>query len=161
MSGDAPAAGPGDIVLRPGPPAWATAVLAPVVAVALVAYRTVGSGLARTADDPVPPWILAVLTVAVGCALAWRSLTQRAALGPDALHSRNLTTSFSVDWDRIDHLDVLRRWGLVVIDVRIRGMRRRLRLGAATRFGGDESELVLDVLRAHPAAAALLVEHAS
>jgi hypothetical protein len=56
---------------------------------------------------------------------------------------------------------VLRRWGLVVVDVRVRGMRRRLRLGAATRFGGDEADLVLDVLRAHPAAGALLSDDAS
>jgi hypothetical protein len=147
---------PPGMTLRPGPPAWATAVVAPLVAVALVAYRAWGPGLARTADDPVSPWVLAVLTVAVGVGLSYRALTQRAVLGQDDLHCRNLLTTFTVGWDQLDRLEVVRRWGLVVIDVHVRGMRRRHRLGAATRVGGEESDVVLDVLRAHPLAGALL-----
>ena len=146
------------MTLRPGPPAWATAVAAPLVAVALVAFRALGPGLARTPDDPVPPWVLAVLTVVVGLGLTWRALTQRAELADDALTCRNLVTTFTVGWDQLDRLEVVRRPGLVVVDIHVRGLRRRHRIGAATRFTGDESDLVLDVLRAHPAAGALLVD---
>jgi len=153
--GPAAEARPG-MTLRPGPPAWATAVVAPLVAAALVAYRAAGPGLARTADDPVPPWVLGVLTVVVGMGLAYRALTQRAVLGDGDLRCRNLVTTFTVGWDQLDRLEVVRRWGLVVVDVHVRGMRRRLRVGAATRFGGEEAEAVLDVLRAHPIAGALL-----
>ena len=149
---------PVGMTLRPGPPAWAMAAAIPTLAVGLVVYRAATSGLAATADDPVPPWVLAVLTVLVGCGLAWRAVTQRADLAEGGLVCRNLVTTFHVGWDRLDRLEVVRRPGLVVVDVHVHGLRRRHRVGAATRFPGDESDAVLDVVRAHPRAGALLVD---
>ncbi len=104
------------IRLGPGAPARVLAVLAPVVAVALVAARAARDGLAATPDDPVSPWLLAVLTVGLGCWLGWRALGQRAELAPGDLRCRNLVTAFAVDWDRVESLIVTRRGPIVVID---------------------------------------------
>ena len=141
-----------------GPPARILAVLIPVVAVALIAARAARDGLRASPDDPVSPWIIAVVTVAVGGWLRWRALTQRAELGPDGLSCRNLVTSFEVDWDRVESLIVLRRGPLAMVDLRIRSHRRRLRVGAATRFSDESAEVVLDQIRAHPDAAARLID---
>ncbi len=146
------------IRLGPGAPARVLAVLAPVVAVALVAARAARDGLAATPDDPVSPWLLAVLTVGLGCWLGWRALGQRAELAPGDLRCRNLVTAFAVDWDRVESLIVTRRGPIVVIDVRIRSHRRRLRIGAATRFAGDDADAVLDMVKAHPEARHLLLD---
>jgi hypothetical protein len=151
-------AGAGVITLRPGPPAWFVTVVAPVVAIGLVGARAASSGLSATSDDPVSPWIIAVLTIVVGVWLSYRSTTQRAELRDAGLVCRNLMTTFDVDWDRVDELEVVRRGPLVIVEIRVRSLRRRLRLGAATRFSGDDAEAVLDMIRAHPAAGALLVE---
>ena len=59
-------------------------------------------------------------------------------------------------WDRIDRIEVVHRLGLVVLDVHLTGVRRRHRIGAATRFAGEESDVVLDLVAAHPAASAKL-----
>ncbi len=150
--------GPTPLRLRPGPPAGAVAVLAPVVALSLVLGRALTSGLAATPDDPVSPWVIAVLTVAVGFGLSYRALTQSVELGPETLRCRNLLTTFHVDWDRVEDLEVVRRGPFVMVEVRIRSLRRRHRLGAATRFAGEGAEVVLDVVRAHPSAGAVLVE---
>jgi hypothetical protein len=149
---------PAPLRLLPGPPARVVAVLAPLAALALVVGRALSSGLSATSDDPVSPWIVAVVTVAVGFALAYRALTQSTELGVDVLRCRNLLTTFDVDWDRVEDLEVVRRGPFVMVEVRIRSLRRRHRLGAATRFVGDGADVVLDVLRAHPRSAAVLVE---
>lgn len=147
-------------VIRLGPdaPARVVSVLAPLVAVGLVAARAARDGLVATPDDPVSPWVLAVITVGVGCWLGWRALGQRAELTPQELRCRNLVTSFAIDWERVESLVVLRRGPIVAIDVRIRSHRRRLRIGAATRFAGDSADTVLDMFRAHPEARRLLLD---
>jgi hypothetical protein len=146
----------GVVELHAGPPAWALAAVLPLGALALVWFRTAQSGLGSTPDDPVPPVFVAVLTLVIVVVLAWRALTQRAVLDDAGLHSRNLTVTYHLDWDKIERLDVVERPGLQIIEVRMRGMRRRHRLGAATRFGGDEAHAVLDAVRAHHIARELL-----
>jgi hypothetical protein len=133
----------------------------PLGAIALIWFRTSQSGLASGPDDPVPPILIAAVTLVAALVLAWRALTQRAVLDDDGLHSRNLSVSYHVAWDRIERLDVVHRPGLQIIEVRILGLRRRHRLGAATRVPGDEAHAVLDALRAHPNAAALLEDQRS
>lgn len=145
-------------VIHPGPPSWVVTVVAPVVAIGLVAARAAASGLSATSDDPVSPWIIAVLTIVGAVWLSWRSTVQRAELNEVGLVCRNLVTTFHVDWDRVEELEVVRRGPLVMVEIRVRSLRRRLRLGAATRFAGDGSDVVLDVIRAHPAAGPLLVD---
>ena len=144
------------IEIGPGPPGYALAVAAPVVAIALVAYRASTSGLWSGPDDPVPPLLIAVITIGVGLAIGWRSLTQRARLGWDHLRCRNALVTFEVAWDDIERLDVVHRPWVVIVEVRIRGLRRRHRIGAATRLVGHEADAVLDMLRAHPVAASLM-----
>lgn len=145
------------IVVRSGAPARLAGVLVPLIAVGLVVARLVASGLSSGPDDPASPWIVAVLTVVVGCVLGWRALSQRAELRPDVLACRNVIGSFAVDWERVESIAVLRRGPLVVFDVRVRGLRRRLRIGAATRYAGVAADAVLDMLRAHPSARTRLV----
>lgn len=99
---------------------------------------------------------MAVLTMMAVVLLSWRSLTQRAALDEHGLHCRNLTMSYHLEWERIERLQLVHRGGLQIVEVRVRGLRRYNRLGAATRFSGEEAEAVLDSLRAHPQACALL-----
>jgi hypothetical protein len=156
MSGTAP----GVIGVRPGAPARVLAALSPVVAVALVASRAARDGLSAGPDDPVSPWLVAAATVVAGCWLGWRALTQWAELRPHDLRCRNLVTSFAVDWDRVESLAVLRRGPVVAVDVRIRSHRRRLRIGAATRFAGPDADAALDMVRAHPEARRRLLDDA-
>jgi hypothetical protein len=140
----------------PGTPALVLAAVTPTGGVALVVLRATTSGLATTPDDPVPPWVVAVATVLAALAIAWRALTQRAELRDDRLVCRNTLSTFEVPWDRVDRLTRRTRAGLVTVDVEVSGLRRRLRLGAATRFAGEGADAVADVLRAHPVAGALL-----
>jgi hypothetical protein len=146
------------VTLSAGPPAWVLAVLLPIAAIGLIWFRSSDSGLESTPSDPVPPVFMAVLTLVAVAVLAWRCVTQRAALDEDGLHCRNLTMSYHLEWERIERLQLLRRGGLQIVEVRVRGLRRHNRLGAATRFFGEEAEVVLDSLRAHPQACALLDE---
>lgn len=156
------AAGPGpSVVLHPGPPAWVLAAMLPLLAIALIWFRTAQSGLGSGPDDPAPPVLIAAVTLIGVLGLAWRSLTQRAVLDEDGLHSRNLSVTYHVEWERIERLDIVHRPGLQIIEVRIHGLRRRHRLGAATRLPGEEAHAVLDALRAHPRAAELLEDHRS
>lgn len=148
------------IVVRAAAPARVLAVLVPVAAIALVAARAAGTGLSAGPDDPASPWIVAVATIALGCWLGWRSPSQRAELLPSELRCRNLTSSYAVDWDHVSSLAVVRRGPLVLLEIRVSGHRRRLRIGAATRFAGDSAEVVLDVVRAHPSAGRLLLDDA-
>jgi hypothetical protein len=101
---------------------------------------------------------MAVVTLGAVAVLAWRCVTQRAALDEDGLHCRNLTMSYHLEWERIERLHVVYRGGLQIVEVRVRGLRRHNRLGAATRFLGEEADAMLDSLRAHPQACALLDE---
>ncbi len=166
MSGSDDAAAPGSsasdgvIAVVPGLPARVAAVAAPIIAVVLVAWRAMQDGLRSAPDDPVSPWVIALLTIAAGAWLGWRALTQWTELRRNELCCRNLVSRFAVDWDRVESLVVARRGPIVAIDVRIRGHRRRLRLGAATRFSGDAADAVLDMFRAHPDARRLLLDPA-
>lgn len=148
----------GVIDIGTGAPARVVTLAAPLVAIGLVAWRAARDGLASGPDDPASPWIIAVLTIAAGCWLGWRAQRQWAELRRHDLRCRNLVTSFAVDWDRVESLVVVRRGPLVVIDIRIRGHRRRLRVGAATRFSGDAADAVVDMFRAHPEARRLLLD---
>src|SRR4029077_13401191 len=138
------------------PPAFLAALAAPVVAVALIASRAASSGLSAGPDDPIPPMVVAVVTIVVALILSWRCLTQRASLDIDVLRCRNALVSFEVPWEQVDRLDIVHRLGIVLIDVRILRLRRRHRIGAATRLTGAEAEAMLDMLRAHPVAGSLL-----
>jgi len=148
--------GPGAIEITPGPPGFLAALAVAVIATALIASRAASSGLSSGPDDPIPPLVVAAVTVVLALILSWRCLTQRALLDVDALRCRNTLVTFEVPWDKVERLDIVHRVGIVVIDVRILGLRRRHRVGAATRFSGAEAEAMLDMLRAHPVAAALL-----
>ena len=147
---------PGAIEISPGPPAFLAALAAPVVAVALIASRAASSGLSSGPDDPIPPLVVAVVTIVVALVLSWRCLTQRASLDIDVLRCRNALVNFEIPWEQVERLDIVHRLGIVVIDVRILRLRRRHRIGAATRLAGAEAEAMLDMLRAHPVAASLL-----
>lgn len=165
MSGPGRADDPGPGGRRPilvgvGTPGLAVALAAPLVAVGLVAARASTSGLASTADDPAPPLLLAAVTVALALVVSYRALTQRAELSGDRLACRNLLVTFEVPWDRVERLERRQRGGVVTVDVVVRNLRRPHRVGAATRFAGDGAQVVVDLLRAHPAAGALLVDAA-
>jgi hypothetical protein len=129
----------------------------PLAAVALVAVGASRGAMAADAQSPVPPWFVAVLTVAGAVVLSWRALTQQATLDDEQLVCRNLTSTPRLHWSTIDELRCVRRGNLVVVEIHLRGVRRRLRLGAATRPSGPASDEVLDRLAAHPRAGALLV----
>jgi hypothetical protein len=144
------------IEITPGVPAWLLALAAPAGAIGLIWYRAAGSGLSAGPDDPIPPVIVAIVTVVVALVVSWRSLSQRARLSPTSLVCRNVLVTYDVPWEAVEALDVVHRPGLVVIDVRIRGLRRRHRLGAATRAPGGDADAVLDLVSAHPVAAGLL-----
>ena len=144
------------VVLRGGPPAWITAVAAPIVALALIANRLGGDGMRQQVGEPLPPWVVAVGTVVLAAILSWRAATTRAELGATTLGCRNLLVGFEVDWADVEELRVRRRAGLVVVDVGVRNLRRTHRLGAATRFGGADADEVLRLLAAHPGAGPLL-----
>jgi len=124
----------------------------------LVVARALTTGLSSGPDDPASPWIVALVTVAVGCWLGWRAPRQRAELRTDELWCRNIATTFSLEWDRVESLVVSQRGPLTVIDIRARGLRRRLRVGAATRPTGDGAAVVLDMIRSHPVAGTLLLD---
>ena len=146
------------LVLRGGPPAWVTAVVVPVGALALIANRLGGDGMRQQVGEPLPPWVVAVGTVALAAIVAWRAITTRAEVSSHALRCRNLLAGFEVAWADVEHLRVIRRVGIVAVDVRVRNLRRTLRLGAATRFSGAASDEVVALLRSHPQAGRLL-EH--
>ena len=147
---------PGAVTIHGGPPSVALAAALPLAAIALIWRGASTSGLSATDDDLVSPWLIAVLTLAVGGVLGWRALTQRAVLSESGVRCRNLTTSFTVAWDRVERIDVVHRFGLVVYEVHLSGVRRRHRIGAATRFAGDEADVVRDLVAAHPAASSKL-----
>jgi hypothetical protein len=144
--------------IRPGPPAFLLGVATPVAGALLVLAAAARGDLAATPSDPVPPVAVAVVTL-LGCvALGRRAMTQRAVLGVSALRCRNVLAGFAVEWDRIEAIEVVRRPALLRVDLHVRDLRRRQRVGAATRFDERSFDDVLAVLRGHPSAAGLLVD---
>ncbi|MFM7068152.1 MAG: hypothetical protein ACKOYM_01710, partial [Actinomycetes bacterium] len=146
------------LVLRSGPPAWCVAAATPLLVVFLVGRRLADDGLRRQFGEPISPWWMLVVTVALAVFVVWRAVTQRGECAPDALRCRNLLVTFEVAWIDIERLQVVRRLGLVVVDVHVRGLRRAHRLGAATRFVGSQSDAVIGLLRAFPASSGRLVD---
>ncbi len=144
------------MTLHGGPPSVALAAVLPLAALALIWRGATTSGLSSTESDVISPWLVAALTLVVGLVLGWRAFTQRAELSADGLRCRNLTTSFALPWDRVERIEVVHRLGLVVLDVHLTGVRRRHRIGAATRFAGDEAVVVRDLVAAHPEASSKL-----
>ena len=147
---------PGAVSIHGGAPSVALAALLPLVSVALIWRGATGSGLSATESDPVSPWLVAAATLVGGLLLGWRAMTQRAELSSEGLHCRNLTHSFTAPWDRVERIEVVQRFGLVGYEVHVQGLRRRHRIGAATRFAGDEAAVVADLLAAHPGASSKL-----
>ncbi len=145
------------IQIRPGFPAVVLGVAIPAGAVLLVLLGASRGALERTAADPVPPSWVAVLTLVVAVVLGRRALTQRATLDLDGLVSRNLSSTVRLDWSTVEELRCVHRPGLVFVEIHVRGSRRRLRLGPASRFAGAEAQAMESVLAAHPRAGALLV----
>lgn len=143
--------------VAPGAPAKVLAAALPLGAIALVAVGAARGAMERGADDPLPPWFIAVLTVAGGLALGWRAWTQRATLDDDGVLSRNLTSTVRAPWSTVEALQCVHRPGLVIVEIRLRGTRRRLRLGPATRWPGHEAEEMIRALESHPRAGALVV----
>ena len=151
-----PAHRTGQVTIHGGPPSVVLAAALPLAAIVLIWRGATTSGLSATEADLVSPWLIAVLTLVVGVVLGWRALTQRAELSDAGLRCRNLTTSFAIPWDRVERIDVVHRLGLVVLDVHLTGVRRRHRIGAATRFAGEEAVVVQDLVAAHPDASSKL-----
>ncbi len=144
-------------VLRAGGPGIALAVLAPIAAVSLVAFRVATEGLAAGAEDPVPPVVLAVATIVGGLVLAWRAATQRAELGPDGIRCRNLVVGFDVDWNLVQSVAVIRRGPVQLVELHLTHLRRHHRVGAATRWNGSGADDVQSLIASHPRAAERLV----
>jgi hypothetical protein len=142
--------------IEPGGPARVLAVLLPIGAILLVAVGSARGAMARTAEDPLPPWFVAVLTVAGAAVLGRRAWTQRATLDRDGIVSRNLTSTVRLPWSTVESLHCLHRTGVLIVEIRLAGTRRRLRLGPATRWWGPEAERMIRDLESHPCAGALV-----
>lgn len=137
-------------------PGRCLALALPLLAFALVGVRAATAGLARAAEDPLPPAVVAAATVVGAGVLGWRAWTQRARLDASGLRVRNLTVSFDLTWDQVERLQLERRLGLQVVEIRMRHLRRRHRLGAATRVVGPTADAVRVALGTHPDAGQLL-----
>lgn len=144
------------LVLRGGLPSWVLAVVAPVAALALLGQRLATDGMRQQEGEPTSPWLVAVVTLLLAAFVTWRALTQRAEVFRDRVRCQNLLVTFEVDWADVERLEVVRRLGLVVVEIHVRNLRRRHRLGAATRLVGPESDELLGLLGSVPAAGALL-----
>ncbi len=144
------------LVLRGGLPSWLVAAAAPVVALALLGQRLATDGMRQQEGEPASPWLVALLTLALAVFVTWRALTQRAEVHRDRVRCQNLLVTFEVDWADVERLEVVRRLGLVVVEIHVRNLRRHHRLGAATRLVGPDSDELLGLLGSVPAAGALL-----
>ncbi len=142
--------------IEPAGPARAVAALLAVAAVGLVLIGTVRGGMERGADDPIPPWMVAVLTVVAGFVLAWRALTQSVEISSEGLVIRNVISTTRIHWSMVEELRVVSRPGLTTIEVHLLGTRRRNHLGAASRWAGRGAEQVLGQLAGHEVAGKLL-----
>lgn len=145
------------LTFRANRPAQLLAVLAPALAVALVMLAARRGGLSGAESDPVAPWVVAVCTVLGASFLSWRALRQVATLCADGVASRNVAGSFRASWNQVEEIRVLHRGPLVLVELRLSGLQRWSRLGAATRFAGHDAEEMVDALSAHPEVAARLV----
>lgn len=145
-----------ELRIEPAGPARAVAVVLPVVAVALVAIGWLRGGMERGVDDPVPPWVVALVTVSVGLVLAWRALTQTVVMTGEGMVIRNVISTSRVHWSVVEELRPVSRPGLTTVELHLRGTRRRSHLGAATRWGEAGAAEVLGVLASHEVAGELL-----
>ena len=150
------AVAPASVELPVGLPGRLLAAVVPVVAFGLVAASARRGGLDATDGDVVPPWVLAVATLAGAVVLSWRAATQRAVLDAAGLRCRNLLVSFEADWDLVEVLRVERRGPFVTVDLVLANLRRSHRIGAATRLAGPSAAQVLGLIRQVPAASARL-----
>ncbi|MBU6216113.1 MAG: hypothetical protein KGR17_05870, partial [Acidobacteria bacterium] len=107
------------LTLRSGAPGLALAVIAPLAAVALVGFRVATEGLAAGPEDPVPPVVLAGVTIVAGLVLGWRAASQRADLDPNGIRCRNLVVGFEVDWDLVDSVVVHRRGPVQLVELHV------------------------------------------
>lgn len=144
------------LVIDAGAPARATAVAIVAGALVLVGSALTRGGTAAGPDSPISPLWIAGFTLVLAGVLAWRAWTQVAVLDSEGLCSRNLSSTVRLPWSSVEELAVLRGTGVRSIEVRVRGLRRSVRLGAATRLTGEQSEHVQALLSAHPCAGALL-----
>ncbi len=142
--------------LFPGAPARVLGAAIPLAAVLLVSVGAARGAMSTGPDSPLSPWLVAVGTLAGAIVLSWRALTQTAVLDDEGLVSRNLTSTVRLHWSTIDELRCVHRPGVVVVEIHLRGSRRRLQLGAATRWSGHEADEVAAALAGHPRAGALL-----
>jgi hypothetical protein len=144
------------LTLQPAAPAWAVAVAAPVAALVLISVAATRGGMERTDADPVSPWVVAAVTLLGALWLGWRAVTQSAVLDRDGLTSRNVAGTLRVGWPDVEELRVVARGGVSVVEVRIVGVRRWARIGAATRLAGEGADEVRRAIERHGAAGALL-----
>lgn len=146
--------------IGPGAPArWAAAAI-PLAACALVTFGASRGAMEPGVDSPVSPWVVAVLTIVGSIVLSWRSLTQEAILDDEELVCRNLTSTVRLHWSAIEELRCMHRSSLLLVEIHLRGSRRRLRIGAATRPLGADADAVVALLAAHRRAGALLEREA-
>lgn len=143
-------------MIKPGGPARALASALPLGAVALVIVGASRGGFVVTPDDPLAPAFVAVLAIAGSLLLAWRAVTQIVVIDDDGIVARNVTATIRMHWTTIEELRQVSRPGAVMIDAHLRGSRRRLHLGAATRWNEEQAARVLGAIRAHPVAGALV-----
>jgi hypothetical protein len=142
-----------------GAPARVLAAAIPLAAVALVAVGSARGAMQRGADDPLPPWVIAVATIAGALVLGWRSLSQWATLDAEGIVSRNLTSTVRLPWSTVEELRCVQRPGLMIVEIHLLGTRRRQRLGPATRWAGPAADEMVGMLSAHPDAGAFVVVH--
>lgn len=121
----------------------------------MVVVGALRNGLGRSVleegvHDPVPPWGVAVLTVLGAAFLAWRVLTQEVVISSAGLVVRNMSSTVRLHWSTIEELRRVDRPGLSVIEVHLRGTRRKLHMGAATRWNDDSADEVAGLIASHP-----------
>ncbi len=144
-----------EIRIDPAGPAKLLAAVLPLTAVVLVAVGALRGGMEQSADEPVAPWVVAVITVGGALILAWRALTQMVLLGDDHVVIRNMSSTARLHWSTVEELRFVSRPGLRTVEVLLRGTRRRHRMGAASRWSGHGADEVADQLAAHPVAGEL------
>jgi hypothetical protein len=145
------------LLVRPHLPGRLVAVLGPVLACTLVLLAARRGGLEQGDGDPVAPLLIALATVLGAFVLSWRALAQYAVFGTEGLEVRNVAGSVRARWSDVEEVRIEQRGPLVLVDLRLRGLRRWTRIGAATRVAGPASERLRAELSDHPAVSALLV----
>lgn len=135
--------------IHAGAPARLSALGAVVGAVVLVGAAAARGGLSGE-GELVSPWIIAVLTFVGAGWVAWRALTQVVEIDASGATVRNLSSTFRVEWHQVDLVARRNRLGCIGIEVGVTGLRRRLTLGAATRFAGEDADEIAALLAGHP-----------